>query len=218
MSEHRYQSALWTPAEDGVRWARGTLLDANVLLDQQHYLGPSRQQGVRFVFIGWKHGVPVAAQVWRLPTSRKLPGDGSWLELSRWCLTDSAGRYAGSRMNAWVVRWFRKHTWVTTLVSYSDPSVGHTGALYKACGWIWKPTWMRIKPPPSAGGSWDGVTVEAVKDRWAYFLRPDSAQDRLELEPSYQRAVAASSDAPGVQSGEGGSQPTRPLHSLEVAS
>jgi hypothetical protein len=118
-------------------------------------------------------------------------------------------------MMGWAARWLRRYTWVTTLVSYSDPSVGHTGALYKASGWIWKPTWLRIVPPPSAGGSWDGVIRQAVKDRWAYFLRPDTAQGRLELEPAYQRAVAASSDAPGFQSGEGGPQPTLPLHSSE---
>jgi len=90
--------------------------------------------------------------------------------------------------------------------------VGHTGALYKASGWMWKPTWHRIKPPPTGNGSW-GSGLESVKDRWAYFLHPDTAQDRLDLEPFYQRAVAASSDAPGVQSEEGGSQPTPPLQS-----
>ena len=41
--------------------------------------------------------VMVACQVWRWPTARMLPSDGSWLELSRWCLTADAGRNAGSR-------------------------------------------------------------------------------------------------------------------------
>ena len=205
-----YQSAIWTPSEEGVRWDVGSLTDANLLLAQHHYLGPSRPFDVRHIFIGWKDGEPVACQVWRKPTSRRLPRR-LWLELSRWCLTPAAGKNSGSRMMGWVVRWFRKNTWNTTLISYSDPSAGHTGALYKASGWIWKPTWHRIVPPPSGLGSWDGVKRQEVKDRWAYFLNPDTAQALLDLEPAYQRAMAASSDAPRFQRGEGGSQPTPSL-------
>jgi len=63
---------------------------------------------------------------------------------------------------------------VTTCVSYSDPSVGHTGALYKACNWQWAPTWHRLKPPPTGNGSWDGQTQQSVKDRWIFRLRPDA--------------------------------------------
>ena len=37
---------------------------------------------------------------------------------------------------------------VSTVVSYSDPSAGHTGSLYRACNWIWAPTWLRLRPPP----------------------------------------------------------------------
>ena len=36
---------------------------------------------------------------------------------------------------------------VTTVISYSDPSAGHTGALYKACNWKWRPTW-HVTPTP----------------------------------------------------------------------
>lgn len=146
-----------------------TLLDDPVVdvaavssfLAANHYLGATRRG------FAWsdEYGVLVLAP----PTSRKLPGD--WLELSRWCLLGEPN--AGSRQWSAVARWLRANHPATTVVSYSDPSVGHTGALYKACNWIWAPTWQRLRPPPSGGGSWDGVTVQTPKDRWVFPLRRD---------------------------------------------
>lgn len=137
-------------------------------LDANHYLGRARRG------LAWsdEYGVLVLAA----PTSRRLPTD--WLELSRWCLTGE--RNAGSRQWARVVRYLRdERPEVTTVVSYSDPSVGHTGALYKACNWIWAPTWHRLRPPPSGNGSWDGETPSAAKDRWVYPLAPDPRRESL---------------------------------------
>lgn len=136
-------------------------------LDTNHYLGRARRG------FAWsdEHGVLVLAS----PTSRRLPTD--WLELSRWCLLGQPN--AGSRQWSAVSRYLRTHTTVTTVVSYSDPSVGHTGALYKACNWLWAPTWQRLRPPPSGGGSWDGRTIQAPKDRWVFPLRPDARREPL---------------------------------------
>lgn len=133
------------------------------------------------MIVGWRDGRAVAAMVWSRPTSRRLPADGSWLELSRWLLTPEAGGNAGSRMHAWLVRWLRStRPTVTTLVSYSDRSAGHTGALYRACNWVWRPTWHRLRVPPTRGGSWDGgATVQEPKDRWVFYLRPDSRREAL---------------------------------------
>lgn len=156
----------------GVSWGRASIADVAPLLRQRHYLG-ARSSG-SLVFAGWADGAVVACQVWGTPTSRRLPSDGSWLELARWCLTPEAGRDAGSRMHAYVVRWMREQApGVTTLVSYSDPSRGHTGALYRACNWTWAPTWLRLRPPPSGQGDW-GSGRQAVKDRWIFALRPDA--------------------------------------------
>lgn len=132
-------------------------------LDGKHYLGAAHRG------IAWSDelGVIVLAS----PTSRHLPTD--WLELSRWCLTGE--RNAGSRQWKRVAGWLRANRAdVTTVVSYSDPSVGHTGALYRACGWLWAPTWQRLRPPPTGGGSWGNGVVQAPKDRWVYPLRPDA--------------------------------------------
>lgn len=73
--------------------------------------------------------------------------------------------------------WLRKQHAVKTVVSYSDPSVGHTGALYRASGWLWAPTWHRLRPPPSGLGKWTKAGKrQAVKDRWVFPLLPDPSR------------------------------------------
>src|SRR6185436_4663511 len=91
-------------------------------LDELHYLGGT---GRGFAWSD-EYGVLVLAK----PTARRLPQDGTWLELVRWCLvgTPNGGSRQWSRVRRYVRRELRN---VTTVVSYSDPSAGHTGALYK---------------------------------------------------------------------------------------
>lgn len=173
--------------ETRIEWSLGELGEANALLREHHYLGPQRRALV--VVLGRDDaGAVVAAQVWGKPTSRRLPSDGSWLELSRWCLTPGAGDYAGSRMHAASTRLLRlERSWnratgavaYTTLVSYSDPSHGHTGALYRSCNWRWCPTWLRLRPPPTGNGAWSGSDVKAVKDRWIFPLSHDARRADL---------------------------------------
>jgi hypothetical protein len=134
------------------------------LLAERHYLGSTRRG------IAWRDsfGVIVMAK----PTSRRLPQDGSWLELVRWCLLGE--KNAGSRQWKAVRRALHQDVKaLTTIVSYSDPSAGHTGALYRACGWIHAPTWHRLRPPPTGNGKWNSDKVQAVKDRWVCPLRSD---------------------------------------------
>lgn len=151
--------------------------ETNRLLATEHYLGPIRRGfclGVRDA------GRLVAVQVWTLPTSRALPADESWLELARWCLTPAAGKNAGSAMQRRSVRWIReRRPAVTTLVSYSDPSAGHTGALYRASAWYWSPTWHRLRPPPTGNGAWVDGEGQSVKDRWIFDVRPDERRRHL---------------------------------------
>lgn len=139
-------------------------------LNENHYLGAARRG------IAWsdEFGVLVLAK----PTSRRLPQDGSWFELSRWCLLGE--KNGGSRQFAQVVRWLHAECpEVTTIVSYSDPSVGHTGSLYKACNWIWAPTWHRLRPPPTGNGEWIEGKPQSVKDRWVFPLSPDGRRSDL---------------------------------------
>lgn len=137
-------------------------------LDANHYLGRARRG------FAWsdEHGALVLAS----PTSRRLPSD--WLELTRWCL-ERGHPNGGSQQWARVRRWLLANHTATTVVSYSDPAQGHTGALYRACGWLWAPTWHRLRPPPSGNGSWTDDATQHVKDRWICPLRPDPRRPAL---------------------------------------
>ena len=139
-------------------------------LDERHYL---KSTGRGFAWSD-EFGVLVLAK----PTARRLPQDGTWLELVRWCLEGIPN--GGSQQWARVTRCLKaEEPQVTTVVSYSDPSVGHTGALYKACNWTWAPTWHRLFPPPTGNGSWKDGEAQSVKDRWVYALRPDERREEL---------------------------------------
>lgn len=143
--------------------------DVAAVLAENHYLGPLRRG------VAWQdeNGVIILAR----PTSRGVPA--SWLELSRWCLLHRV-KNAGSSQWARFVRDVKKrYPDCTTIVSYSDPSVGHDGALYRACNWWWAPTWHRLRPPPSGNGSWQEGKPQAVKDRWIYPLRKDPAREAI---------------------------------------
>ena len=76
----------------------------------------------------------------------------------------------------------------TTVVSYSDPSQGHTGALYRACGWKWAPTWHRIVTPPTGNGSWKKGKQESAKDQWICQIRRDPYRSEvLVIDESYAK-------------------------------
>jgi hypothetical protein len=143
-------------------------LPADVVLEDAHYLGPSKRS--RLVFSD-RYGVMVFSS----PASRHIPRE--WLELTRWCI-QSTESDAGSRQWSSASQWLRRRTNASTVVSYSDPSVGHNGALYRACGWLWAPTWLRLFPPPSGHGAWSDRR-ESTKDRWVYLLRPDATRERV---------------------------------------
>lgn len=136
------------------------------VLAEHHYLGPINRGHA------WRdgHGVIVIAN----PTARHIPTH--WVELVRWCIISGEAN-AGSRQWAAFIRALRdRFPTVTTIVSYSDPSVGHTGALYRACNWWWAPTWHRLRPPPTGNGSWKTGRGQSVKDRWVFAMRPDPAR------------------------------------------
>lgn len=136
------------------------------VLRERHYLGEVTRG------VAWhdEFGVIVVAK----PTARRLPGH--WLELVRWCITSEQPN-AGSRQWARFVRALREQRPdVTTIVSYSDPSVGHTGALYRACNWWLAPTWHRLRPPPSGNGKWKSDEQQSVKDRWVFAMRRETTR------------------------------------------
>jgi hypothetical protein len=138
-------------------------------LRANHYLGA--------VGRGFAYEDEFGIAVFANPSSRYLPQQ-RWLELIRWCLVGVPN--GGSQQWKRIVRWLKvEHPEVTTVVSYSDPSQGHTGALYKASNWRWAPTWHRLRPPPTGNGSWDGDHQQSVKDRWVYVLQSDPDREEI---------------------------------------
>ncbi len=143
--------------------------ETNALLKAKHYLGPTKT--AKFAWLD-EYG----AAVFSGPRSRRLPPD--WLELVRWCLLGEPN--AGSRQWRDMIEHLkRSHPNCTTIISYSDPSQGHTGALYRACNWLWAPTWLRLRTPPTGNGNWGTDKVQATKDRWVYLISPDSRREKL---------------------------------------
>lgn len=150
-------------------------LPASVLLEDRHYLGKANR--ATFTYED-EHGVMVFAP----PSARFLPTD--WLELVRWCVVGgpNAGSQQWKAAKAAIFAQCRTAIGdghVSTVVSYSDPSVGHTGALYRACNWLWAPTWHRLKPPPSGNGRWSLNTSQSVKDRWVAILGQDPRREPI---------------------------------------
>jgi hypothetical protein len=138
-------------------------------LRRTHYLGAAAR--------GFAYEDEFGVAIFANPSSRYLPHD-RWLELIRWCLVGKSN--GGSQQWKRIVRWLRvEYPHVTTVVSYSDPSQGHTGALYKASNWQWAPTWHRLRPPPTGNGAWTDGKQQSVKDRWVYPLRPDAEREEI---------------------------------------
>ena len=122
-------------------------LPANAILESRHYLGKSRR--AKFVYQD-----ELGVMVWANPSSRRLPQQ-TWLELVRWCLRGQ--KNDGSRQWGRVRRVLLvKFPDITTLVSYSDPSMGIPGLCIRPCNWGWAPTWHRLKPNTDRS-KWHGM-------------------------------------------------------------
>lgn len=163
-------------------YAGGTQLPLfGVSLDASHYLG-SFGARARCVL-----DLPDQQIVFASPCSRRLPS--CWLELSRWCIdgTPNAGS-RGWKIARAIVR--QRFPDCTTVVSYSDPSVGHTGALYRACNWLWAPTWHVLREPPTGSGV-RGGKLHRAKHRWVDPLLPDPERGALLMlkDPSLARRM-----------------------------
>jgi len=161
-------------AVDGRRLRHGgglvslaSVRETYLVLSERHYLGPTKAAG-----FAWKD--EYGCIVFAAPRARGIPH--RWLEVVRWCLYGT--KNGGSKQWADAVAMIRRQRpECTTVVSYSDPSNGHTGALYRACNWLWAPTWHRLRPPPTGNGSWTDGKAQSVKDRWVYPLQPDDGRE-----------------------------------------
>lgn len=106
---------------------------------RSHYLG--KWPGVCTLILALRHKAQnrlLGVIVYALPpreTSKRY-GGVTW-ELARLWLEDDVPKNAETFLIARSVRWIsRFFPHVEYLVSYADPSAGHTGVIYKAANWI----------------------------------------------------------------------------------
>ena len=82
------------------------------------------------------YGHPANMNGWRSVPGCERPRDLA--ELTRLWIADSAPRFVESRAIAASLRQLRKSTTdCKVVVSYADPSAGHTGVVYQATNWIY---------------------------------------------------------------------------------
>lgn len=173
--------------------------------------------------------------------TRLLPdlADGEYRELSRLWSPDGMPTNTESRLISAAIRQL-----VRLVISYADPSQGHNGAIYQATNFVYLGqtdggerlvdgdgqevhskllSVYRMRHPRMA--KWSSREIadhfgftpipNPAKHRYAYAIDPADRRVLEAMAQPYPRAVTASSDAPDDQSGEGGSQPTSPLHPLD---
>ncbi len=104
---------------------------------KQHYLG--RWPGVCVCSLALRYqGRAAGVIVFALPpreTTKRYGGE-TW-ELARLWVEDIIPANAETFLIARAVRFIRQnHPTVKVLVSYADPSVGHSGTIYKAANWV----------------------------------------------------------------------------------
>lgn len=103
------------------------------------------------------------------------------------------------------------------LVSYADTAQNHSGAIYQAAGWTYDGdgghlTYLHPETGRQMSSFGPGGRFVPCPAGWE---TRQSVKRRFIHQVPY--AVAASSDAPVYQTGEGSSQLTLPLHTPEVA-
>ncbi len=103
---------------------------------QAHYL--RKRPAIVLLCLMMMHGArPVGCVIYSAPPREadKRYGGKTW-ELARLYLLDEIPRNAESWLIAASVRWIKRHRReVACLVSYADPSVGHSGVIYRAANW-----------------------------------------------------------------------------------
>jgi hypothetical protein len=103
---------------------------------KSHYL-MKRPAIVMLCLVAERNGKPIGCIVYSLPPREadKRYGGKTW-ELARLYLLDEIPRNAETWLIGQSVRYIKRHHKdVKHLLSYADPSVGHSGTIYKAANW-----------------------------------------------------------------------------------
>lgn len=122
---------------------------------------------------------------------------------------------------------------IRLVVSFADPEQGHVGAIYQAGGWLFSGMSAASDEYIYKGKRWQGRSfrnsfkgmekhpdVKIVKGSSKHrYLMPldDEMRQRIEplRKPYPKRERSAENGTPGIQSGGGGVNPTRSLHTPE---
>lgn len=100
------------------------------IVTEWHYSHSYRSQKQVHVF-GLRDGATtIGAAIFGQPMSRN--SDQSILELRRFCLIDNTPKNTESFFLGGCLRWLRKHTDITQVLTFADPNQGHQGTIYKA--------------------------------------------------------------------------------------
>jgi hypothetical protein len=135
------------------------------------------------------------------------------LMLTRFVLDPEAPKNSASFFLRHSVRLIDRTTW-PVLVSYADTGRGHTGAIYRAAGWTHDGmgghfTYLHPDSGRQMSSLGPGGRFQECPPGWE---KRNDAKHRFIHQVPYERAIAASSDAPAIQVGEGSSQLTLSLH------
>lgn len=114
-----------------------SLREIRSFIEANHYMGSINGVKVTQCFSVKREGLLVgglifgqmATNAWR----HYGDSEGATLELRRLFLVDAAGKNSESRVVAFCIRWIKRNLpEVKRIVSYADPSRGHSGGIYLA--------------------------------------------------------------------------------------
>jgi hypothetical protein len=134
-----------------------------------------------------------------------------------------------SKILALALKWVKKQSQkIRLIVSYADSEQGHHGGIYQAANWIYsgrslgsekvfyKGKWVHKRTVDSILGHHRGFPVKKTQGKHTYLMPLDAEIKRRILplrKPYPKRAESIVVDAPTIQAGEGGAEPTSALHS-----
>jgi hypothetical protein len=196
-----------------------TMDDARRLVQSWHYAKGYRTSaiyvhGLFRVDDGWFGAMPWGAAVWMngVMHARRFGTVNGAMVLARLVVAPEAPKNAASFLLSKSMRLIDRKAW-PVLMTYADSAQGHTGAIYRATNWQYDGiggalTYVNPATGEQRSSLGGGSHFEPCPVGWEVV---DSPKHRFIHVVPYERASAASSDAPGNQPGEGGSQPTPTL-------
>ena len=140
------------PAEDSgsnptppLQFSRCSLADVTAFVKEHHYTHSHMATNVLYCFRIDVSGVLSGAALFgnmagNPKASCVMEGHDDpheYQELCRLVLLDELPKNSESRFIGWCLRWLKKNTSLVALISFADPSRGHSGVIYHATNWVY---------------------------------------------------------------------------------